>query len=155
MLHLLKRYLDAALASAAGRPEEGPEPALAAAAALLLAVAESDRHLAPEEDRLIRLILKRDLGVTDNEVEPLLEEARSAYDKQIDFFEFTSLLNQKYPREEKLKILRLLWQVVFADGILEEHEDHLMHRLAELLNLSHKELIEAKLEARRTCFRAP
>ena len=38
--------------------------------------------------------------------------------------------------------------VVHIDGKLESHEDHFAHKLANLLRLTHKELIDAKLKAR-------
>jgi uncharacterized tellurite resistance protein B-like protein len=155
MLRLLKKYLLEPFEGKSAQEKFPRERALTAAAALLLAVAESDRHFAPEEDRLIRHILLRDLGVPEGDMNALLDEARKTYEEKVDFFELTTLVNHQFNREEKMKVLDLLWQVVFADGVLEAHEDQLMHRLAELLNLSHRELMNAKLQARKHCFRMP
>ena len=35
------------------------------------------------------------------------------------------------------------------DGKLDRHEDHLMHRIARILNLTHPELIDAKVRVLR------
>jgi len=43
--------------------------------------------------------------------------------------------------------MELVWKLVYADGILDKHEDYLAHKLAKLLRLSHRELIDAKLKA--------
>jgi uncharacterized tellurite resistance protein B-like protein len=36
--------------------------------------------------------------------------------------------------------------VIYADGSLTAHEDHIAHKLARLLNLTHPELIQAKVQ---------
>ncbi len=42
-----------------------------------------------------------------------------------------------------------VWRIILLDDHLEAHEDHFVHKLANLLRLSHSELIEAKLRARK------
>ncbi|MBW7865764.1 MAG: TerB family tellurite resistance protein, partial [Candidatus Hydrogenedentes bacterium] len=42
-----------------------------------------------------------------------------------------------------------LWRVINADGSLDAHEDHLAHKLMDLLRLNHKQFIEAKLRVVR------
>jgi uncharacterized tellurite resistance protein B-like protein len=39
---------------------------------------------------------------------------------------------------------------VYADGKLDKHEDYLVHKLANLLRLTHKQLIEAKLKVKKS-----
>jgi uncharacterized tellurite resistance protein B-like protein len=51
--------------------------------------------------------------------------------------------------EEKLQIIENVWRIAYADGRLDKHEDYLVHKLATLLRLSHKQLIEAKLKAKQ------
>jgi len=43
----------------------------------------------------------------------------------------------------------MVWDVVYADGKLDKHEDYLVHKLAALLRLTHKQLIEAKLKVKK------
>ena len=40
----------------------------------------------------------------------------------------------------------MIWRVAYADGTIEKHEDYLVHKLARLLRLTHKQLIETKLK---------
>jgi len=42
----------------------------------------------------------------------------------------------------------MVWKVIYADGKLDKHEDHLAHKLSSLLKLNHKQLIDAKLKVR-------
>ncbi|MFA5028584.1 MAG: TerB family tellurite resistance protein [Candidatus Methylomirabilota bacterium] len=132
----------------------GPEPpspearGRLAVASLMLALARSDDTYSPEEAAAIRHVLKDGLGVPGGELDALLAEADEARAQSIDLWGFTNSIKTAWPREERYRILVLLWRVVFADGALGRHEDHLMHALADLLGFSHRELIQAKLEAK-------
>ena len=50
------------------------------------------------------------------------------------------------PFSGSLLAIEMIWQVAYADGRLDSHEDYLVHKLATLLRLDHKQLIEAKLK---------
>jgi uncharacterized tellurite resistance protein B-like protein len=65
-----------------------------------------------------------------------------------DLWRFASLINKNYSIEEKESIMEMIWRVAYADGHLDKHEDYLVHKMAKLLRLSHKQLIEAKLEVK-------
>jgi len=43
-------------------------------------------------------------------------------------------------------VIELVWKVIYADGKLDKYEDHLAHQLAKMLNLTHKQLIDAKMK---------
>ena len=57
------------------------------------------------------------------------------------------LISQNYTEVEKVRVVELLWKLIYSDGKLDQHEDYLVHRLASLLGLHHKQLIAAKLKA--------
>ena len=41
--------------------------------------------------------------------------------------------------EERGQILEMMWQVVYADGVLDPHEDALLRRIAGLIHVSDQE----------------
>jgi uncharacterized tellurite resistance protein B-like protein len=43
----------------------------------------------------------------------------------------------------------MVWEIAYTDGKLDKYEDYLVHKLAKLLHLTHKQLIEAKLRVIR------
>ena len=75
----------------------------------------------------------------------LIHDAEQHQQDATSLYEFTSVLNEKCSQQEKFEILVNLWRVAFADGELDKYEDHRIRRIAELLNLSHREFIQAKL----------
>ena len=143
--------LKALLTGPAGPEPPSPEArGRLAVAALMVALARSDDHFALEESAAIREALGKGLGVPEGELDALLAEADEARAASIDLWGFTYAIKTAWPRDQRYGILVLLWGVVFADGALGRHEDHLMHALADLLGFSQRELIQAKLEAKGT-----
>ncbi len=113
---------------------------------LLIEVAKSDDEFSSLEKRTIKAILKREFRMSEEIIEELMEIARRKREESIDLWEFTHLINKNYSREDKIRVIENAWKVIYADEKLDKYEDHLIHKLARLLGLSHSELIERKLK---------
>ena len=87
--------------------------------------------------------------MSDEYVVALLEASHEELKGRIDLWQFTNLINQNYSMEEKVRIIEAIWRVAYTDGKLDKHEDYLVHKLAKLLRLSHKQLIEAKVKVKK------
>ena len=53
-------------------------------------------------------------ALNEDEVEKLVDEATKRDSEAVDFYRFTSAITQ-LPEEERIEIIRMMWQVVFAD----------------------------------------
>ncbi|RME33646.1 MAG: TerB family tellurite resistance protein, partial [Gammaproteobacteria bacterium] len=135
MIGRLSRLLEKALTTTS---EEGPSPrhhALQlATAALAIEIGRADGHLAPEERRLLLQDLRRRFGLDQAESEALLEAAGAEVEEAVSLHQFTRLLNEHLRREEKVEVLRLLWQVALADGLVDRYEEYTIRKLADLLH---------------------
>jgi uncharacterized tellurite resistance protein B-like protein len=136
-----------------GRAGEGSTPGggsahdvQVAACALFLEMAGIDERFSPDERNSILSILKAEYGMSDDDVRALAAEAGKQLQGTIDLWHFTNLINQNYSEEEKIRVVELLWRIVYSDGRLDAHEDYLMHKLSGLLRLQHDQLIDAKLK---------
>jgi len=118
-------------------------------ALLMIDIASSDQQLADQELELIRSFLAQEFNLSDPDVGCLLDEADRALKQQTDLWEPVHQLNQQMSLSDKKNLLTKLWRIVFADGRLDGNEDHLMHKIADLLKLDHDELIQTKLVAKR------
>jgi len=116
-----------------------------AACALFLEMANIDNEFAEEERQRILTILQDEFGVSAEHATEMAREAAAQLEGATDMWRFTNLVNENYSREEKLRVVELLWQIVYADGRLDAHEDYLMHKMGKLLRLTHRDLIAAKL----------
>jgi uncharacterized tellurite resistance protein B-like protein len=120
-----------------------------ATCALLLEISYIDGEFSePERERIIS-ILKRDYGLSNSYAVSLIEASRKELQGSVDLWQFTKLINQNYTIEEKIQIIETIWHVAYADGKLDKHEDYLIHKLARLLRLTHKQLIDAKLSVKK------
>jgi uncharacterized tellurite resistance protein B-like protein len=66
----------------------------------------------------------------------------------VDIWEYTNLINQYFSTPEKIRLVERIWRVIYADGKVDQFEDYLVHKLADLLRLSHDDFIQAKLRAK-------
>ncbi|MCK4839279.1 MAG: TerB family tellurite resistance protein [Desulfobulbaceae bacterium] len=119
-----------------------------AAGVLLLEAAHIDNECTAEEMEHIVATLRAKFDLSDNCVAELLELAHNGREEAIDLWQFTNHVNRHFSPAEKLAVMEDVWRIVFLDGQLEKHEDHYAHKLANLLRLSHKQMIDAKLRAR-------
>lgn len=118
------------------RPEEpfdAHDPKLAVAA-LLVHLAAVDGEIAEEERHALRGTLIDHYNLGEAEVDQLIAEATNRDNDAVDFYRFTSTLSS-LPDAEKTEIIRMMWQVVFADHRNHELEDNMVWRVAELIHV--------------------
>ncbi|HDQ92511.1 MAG TPA: TerB family tellurite resistance protein [Synergistetes bacterium] len=147
MRDIIKSFFSRTASPADQRAGEGHDVRVAACA-LLLEMAHVDGEFDDDEREKIVAILKGHFGLTDEDADEIMQTARAELEGSIDLWRFTHLINENYSVEEKIHIIELVWKVAFTDTRLDKHEDHLAHRMAELLNLNHKQLIDAKLKVK-------
>ena len=116
---------------------------------LMLEAAHIDGECSDEEMAHVIETLVSRCSVPRQEITELIDRAYRKRKDSIDLFTFTRWLNRNYTKEQKLAVLESVWRVIHIDGRLEGHEDHFAHKLANLLRLTHRELIDAKISARR------
>ena len=150
MFDIVKRLMgpDNAPAKAGGAPS-GTDRILTAACALLLEMAAIDGEFSAEEQQAVLAIMRQDYGVDAGEASDIMAAAQAERARSIDLWCFTNIINQHYSKADKLRVIETIWKVVYTDGRLHGHEDHLVHTLATLLNISHPDLIETKLRVKK------
>jgi uncharacterized tellurite resistance protein B-like protein len=150
MLGVMKKFFqqDAVPDKTEIKEEDRDERIQVATCALLLEVANSDDEFSDIERDNIVQILEKDFELSDEYAKELMELSDKEREESIDLWQFTNLVNEHYSIEEKIKIIEMVWKVIYADGKLDKYEDHLAHKLSNLLKLTHKQLIDAKLKVR-------
>ena len=116
-----------------------------AASALLFEAALSDYDLSNGESALIQTLVREQFKLTTEESAQLHSLAESQAREAIDLHGFTSLINQTWSSEQRIALVEKMWQVVYADGRLDDHELHLMRKIQRLLHIPQKSFVAAKL----------
>lgn len=119
-----------------------------ATCALLLEIAWADEDFSDAERDAVAALVRERFDLDGPATASLLDLARRERERSTDLYQFTRLIREDLPRPDRLRILEALWRVVYSDGVLEAHEDALVHKLTRLLGLKHEEAIALKLRAR-------
>lgn len=116
-----------------------------ATALLLLELGRADFDFGELEQARIRELLAARFALTAEQVEALLREARTDVGQAVSLHSYVQTLNQRLDGEGKRALMTMLWQVAWADGRLDKHEEHLLRRLADLLYVPMADYIRIKL----------
>lgn len=127
---------------------EPMEPRLAVAA-LLIHLASVDGTTSREETEAIAKALKTHYGLDEGEVKRLMVEARRRDRDAVDLYQFTARL-ARLEEAEKIEIIAMMWQVVFADDTNHELEDNMVWRVAEMIGISSRQRTVLRREAKRS-----
>jgi uncharacterized tellurite resistance protein B-like protein len=119
-----------------------------ATAALLLEMMRMDSTVTAAETAAVTKALQSRFGLDADDVETLMVLASDEARQATDYFQFTSLINKNFSTEQKVQVVEYLWQVAYADGHLDAHEQHFMRKIADLLYISHADYVAAKQRAR-------
>ena len=118
-------------------------------AALLVHAAKIDEVYTDVEKIIIKkALISLDLA-TQKDVEDLLLTAEKKEKEANQIVEFTREIKRN-PIEFKLKIIEILWKIVYSDGANDNYESNLIRRLCGLLYISDKESGEIKLKVQNT-----
>ena len=118
-----------------------------AVAALLVEVLRADYATAEAERRQVVESLRGILGLGEPESAELLAEAEHQVDKAHDLHQFTAQINRALAHDEKLRVIEQMWRVARSDATVHKYEEHIIRRVSDLLHVSHREFIAAKLRA--------
>ena len=116
-----------------------------ATAALFVELAKADGDFSEEERKRIIDTMQKNFNLNDECINELLELSEEKAKDSISVYEFTSIINDHFEKNEKLQLLKNLWRVVYTDGKLNQYEDRLIKIIGSTLNLDHKDVINAKL----------
>lgn len=117
--------------------------------ALFVEMSVIDGEFTEKERNTVISVLKQDYGLPDEYADTLIASSESELAKSTDLWGFTRLINEECTVKEKERLIEMAWKIAFADGRLEAHEDYLMHKLANLLHISHGKLMAAKQKAKK------
>ena len=115
-----------------------------AAAALMIHVTTVDGKMTDAEREKLRAVLKTRFSLDDAATDALIDVGTLAENESVDLYHFTSLINRSLDAAARLAIVEMMWEVVFADGRVNEFEDNLMWRAADLLGVSSRDRIASR-----------
>ena len=111
-------------------------------------------------------IARSDGDISDSELDVLLKEVKNISSKvnktedeilkiielhskdSVSFHEFIEDINKDFSKKQKLCLISFLWDVAYADSILEVNEERLIRRIADLIKIKDIEVLKLKDKAK-------
>jgi uncharacterized tellurite resistance protein B-like protein len=144
MLESLRNFLSDL--SGGGKRQEGfaEDDYRLAAAALLVHVCTVDGDISPAERTRLHDVLKHRFDLDEPGTARLIDAAIAADNEAVDLYHFTHLINRSLDEEGRRRMVEMMWEIVFADGQVDEFEDNIVWRASDLLGISARERIELR-----------
>ena len=115
--------------------------------ALLIHAAKIDENYTENEKKIIKKVIIDLNKISSNQADELLKLAEKKEEESNQIIEFTKEI-KKYSMEFKLKIVEIIWKIVYSDGTSDDYESNLIRRICGLLYISDKDngIIKAKVQ---------
>ncbi|MAB13986.1 TerB family tellurite resistance protein [Parvibaculum sp.] len=129
MIEKLKSFLQGAPSEAEDKSDE----LQIAVVALLIRAATTDAKFGEEERAAIRRIALQSFSLEEKDLDHLIGEAENAENETMDLHRWVQTIKKAYDEEERIGLIEKMWEVVYADGVLDDYEANLLRRVAGLI----------------------
>ena len=116
-------------------------------AALLIHAARIDENYTDIEKEIIKKALVELNNISSDQAKNLIKFAEKKEEESNQIVEFTREI-KKYSMKFRLKIIEVIWKIVYSDGTSDDYESNLIRRICGLLYISGKDngIIKTKVQ---------
>ena len=128
------------------KEKEKPKNLKLIALCLVYEVANADNDIDVRERDLILEKIKESIDVsvlTEKEIFAVIQEES---EKRVSFFDIINDINKNLDKKEKINVLKLLWEIAYADKVLDVDEERIIRRSAEMLGIKPSIVLQTKEE---------
>ena len=126
--------------------KEKPKNLKLIALCLAFEVANADNDIDVRERDLILEKIKESLDLsvlTEKEIFSVIQEES---EKRVSFYDIINDINQNLDKKEKIDVLKMLWEIAYADKVLDVDEERIIRRSAEMLGIKPSIVLQTKEE---------
>ena len=119
------------------------------ASVLAYEIARSDGEITNEEEILLLEEIKKiskKIGKNEQDILNLIQIYSS---DSISFYEFIEDINKNFSKDEKISLIEFLWNIAYADSILDVDEERLIRRISDLIRIKDIDVLKLKDRAKR------
>ena len=115
-----------------------------AATALLIHVISLDGEPSEREKRKLHSLIESRFRLDRGTADQLIASATLVEGEAVDLYHFTSVIMREVDEKGRLRIVEMMWELVYADDQVSEFEDNVVWRAADLLGVSSRDRIDLK-----------
>ncbi len=129
----------------ASHETQSPHPDLRTAiGVLLIEAAHRDDHFDPVERAAIVRLLSAKFALSPEECAQLTATCEATVAKLVQLHPYTQAIFENMSAEERIEVIEMLWEVAYADGVLDPEEDVLIRRVAGLIDVTDRDRVLAR-----------
>jgi len=144
MLKAIRQLILDLTTADAQKPHFSDDDHRLAAAALLVHIISVDGVVDEAEKSKLREVMQRTYELNDEDADELIRLAKERDLEAVDLYSFTSVLKRSLDEKERLNVVEMMWEMVYADGQVHEFEDNTVWRVAELLGISSRDRVQLR-----------
>jgi uncharacterized tellurite resistance protein B-like protein len=144
MFGSIKTFISNLAGDANQRGSSGQRDRLTAITALLIRVATVHHELSEARRAKLHAILRSSYGLDDSAAAQLIFDADAIARTAIDLYRFTRPLNEVQDDEGRRRLVQMMWEIVYADRRVNEFEENIIWRAADLLGVSTRQRVELR-----------
>lgn len=144
MFGSIKAFISHLVGNANQRGISEQKDRLTAIAALLIRVATVHHELSEARRAKLHAILRSCYGLDDIAAAQLIFDADANARTAIDLYRFTRPLNEVLDDEGRRRLVQMMWEIVYADRRVNEFEENIIWRAADLLSVSTRQRVELR-----------
>ena len=114
------------------------------AVVLAYEIARSDGSILESELNVLMREIKaisNKVNKSNDEIFKIIEEFS---ENSVSFYDFIEDINKEFSYEDKLSLISFLWEMAYADSILEVNEERLIRRIADLIKVKDIHVLKIK-----------
>ena len=130
------------------KEEKKEEPKNLKLIALCLAfeVANADNNIDVQEKDLMLKKIKESIDVSILTEKEIFDVIKEESEKKVSFYDIIYDINKNLDKDEKIDILKMLWEIAYADQVLDVDEEKIIRRSAEMLGIKPSIVLQIKEE---------
>ena len=123
------------------------EEEIHAVLSLLIEACKVDGIVSHDEINKIKNLLVNKFHFESSRAQKALDFVLENSNEKVEIFSDIKVILDTMDHEERIKVVEMLWEVVLADGNIDDYESNLMRKISSLLHVSSFETAEAKKRA--------
>ena len=111
---------------------------------LAFEVANADNEIDDAEKELIFKKIRDSINLDVLSEKEIFSIIEAESEKKVSFYDLIYDINKNLSKNEKVDVLKMLWEVAYADEVLEVDEEKIIRRSAEMLGIKPSIVLKTK-----------
>ena len=111
---------------------------------LVYEVANADNDIDIREKKLFLEKITESIDLKVINEKEIFDVIKQESEQRVSFYEIIQDLNSNFDKDEKIDVLKMMWEIAYADNYLDVDEEKIIKRAAEMLGIKPSIVLQTK-----------